>query len=261
MEFMSIGTRLADWWVTQQGMPLTIDMIDPRVGEAFLSHWRDGRQDRTVSAGGRQLHDLIARTRDVQTGMRRGRPFRSKPNAPYTNAEIDRVVGWAQQRPTERTRRDSLMMIYLALGFGITSTQMTGLPREAVQDEGDRGLRLTLPDRLIWCDADFEQPLRRLLAVPSESPTLIRQTSAQTVADFLSAARRTRTNPNSLIPDLGRLRVTWFVRRASHFSGLLTAMRAYGITHTNTLQSVLAYVPEPTTEDAKKLLQTVRSNR
>jgi len=261
VEFMSIGTRLADWWVTHQGMPLSDEMIDPRVGNAFLTYWSDGRHERTVSASGRQLHDLIARTRPGHSSLQRGRPFRSKPNAPYTGSEIDRVIAWAQQRPTARTRRDSLMMIYLALGFGITSTEMTGLPLEAVQDHAESGLQLTLQDRRIWCDTEFEQPLRRLFAASQPSPTLIRQTNARTVGDFLKAARRTRSNPNTLLPDLNRLRVTWFVRRASHFSGLLTTMRAYGISHTNTLQSVLAYVPELTTEEAKTLLRTVRSNR
>lgn len=237
-------TRYVHWARVDQGLELDDTLADLDLAEAFLVSWAVGRAPRTRSTSGRQLTDFIWRRTQVSAGLSQGEHYVTQSHRPYTAAEIPSLFSWASQRPTEHGRRTATLAVTLALGFGLTAADMVQLAPSDFTDEGANGIALTLPSRVLWCDADIEPRLRALLRQYRSEGHLFRARTSDQLTMHLKSMRQRSERPSSLHPDLRRLRVTWFVWRASHLAALKALLRAYGISHLNTLQTLLEHLPD-----------------
>ncbi|GGL08142.1 hypothetical protein JOE58_002570 [Curtobacterium luteum] len=257
-ELMMIGTRHVDWCVTAHGLELGDNLWDPFLADAFIRSWGAHRRPRTVAAGKSQLHDLIRHINagEDRTALRQRSGHASRPTTPYTAKEIPKLYSWANTRRMRRTGRTANAIITLGLGFGLNASTMTKVRAHHFTDHGTQGIELTLPDRQSWCDQDFEEDIRSSLRRRTADDLLIELTNRTTLADFLRTTRKASRPIDAIVPELDRLRATWFVRRASHFTSLVAVMDAYGIRHTSTLQSVFSRLPQPTPDQIRTALRT-----
>lgn len=253
-EFMMIGTRFIDWCVGERGLDLDHDLIDPAFAEAFLHDWGQTRAAVTRNIGRRHLHDLIRRTAGgaLPPG---GNTAAIMPSGAYTDAEIARMYSWANGRTSPATRRTSLTLLTLMLGFGLPVADVVLVQRSDVTEPDDGGLLLHVDGRHIWCDTNYEPQMRRLIAELDQDSWLLPYRRSSQVQTFMRNAKAQRLGGDGLVPKLKRLRTTWFVHRAGHFNALVAVMRAYGITHTHTLQSVLPHIPAPSDAETRRVLR------
>lgn len=257
-ELMMIGTRHIDWCVVVHGFALDDALWDPFLADAFIRSWGVERSPRTVAVGKSQLHDLIRRLdpESDPTMLRMRSGHASRPTLPYTAKQIPQLYSWANTRRVRRTGRTARAIIGLGLGFGLDASTMTAVRAHHFTDHGARGIELTLPERQSWCDQDYEDDLRSALERRGTDEPLIELTEQSTLADFLRNSRKASRPIDAIVPELDRLRATWFLRRASHFTSLVAVMNAYGIRHTSTLQSVFARLPQPTPDQVRNALRT-----
>jgi hypothetical protein len=258
--YLMVLTQYADWAYVNQGFGIGEHLFDHLVADSFITDWGRARKGRTAAVKRGILNDLIRRHND--TGDRRelpDRPMRSHPNVAYTDADLPKLHAWAATRRVLRVRRTASALITLGLGFGLEVGDLCIVRGKDIDDRGADGLLLTLPDRTIWCDELHEPSLRRVLADADDpgSPLLQFKPGSNPKA-FLNAARKASRPADALVPELPRLRTTWFVRRAQHFSALVAVMRAYGISHTSTLQTVIEQLPTPTPDEVRRVLRTER---
>jgi hypothetical protein len=256
-EWMMIGSRHTEFCFVNHGLELNDDIWNPDLADAFLRHWGVGRQPRTVAAGASQLHDLIRRIgTDTRVGLGRHRRYRSRPKVPYAPADIPRLYAWANTRRERRTRRTAYAILGLGLGFGLDGATMTSVHAGDIVDHGTDGVELVLGDRSSWCDTDYEEDLRTVIAQRPDDGLLIELTARNTLVQFLGTSRKASRPIDAIVPELDRLRASWFAARSTHFASLIAVMDAYGIRHTSTLQSVFAHLPQPTPDQIRNALRT-----
>lgn len=258
-EHLMIAAPYVDFCYLQHGLELDNSLWQPELADVFLTAWGKRRAPRTVAASRSQLNDLIRRVNtDPDMGPTRRSRYRSRPNAPYTDPEIAGLFGWANTRRVRRVKRTAhgILALGLGLGLGLDAGTMTAVTGRHFTDHGHEGIEFAYENRFGWCDADFEDDLRTILLQRPTSSRVLEFGGTTTLTSFLAASRKASRPLDALVPEVDRLRATWFVRRATHFSALRAVMDAYGIRHTSTLQSVFARLPQPTETQIRHTLRT-----
>jgi integrase len=254
-EFMSIGTYHVNYWTDTQGYDLSDELWDLDLAQAYVATLP--LTGRTVTQSRMHLRDLIKRLlleRDHPTWGEMD--SRSAPMTPYRDTEIAALFSWADGRSTIRAKRISRALLSLGLGYGLTAAEMVAARVADIDDRGDAGVWLTLPDRVIPCDDAFEPDVRRMLADHRHEIRFLPHDKPEDVDNFLGSARHVKPPKAGNRPHLRRLRATWLAHRTSHLSALLAIMRGYGISHANTLQAALQFIPEPDPDYTTAVLRT-----
>lgn len=254
---MVIVSRYVDWAIIEQGFALDESLADFGLVDAFLSQWADGRSPRTLASTGRQLRDFMRRYADVRERLSEGEHYVTRARAPYSDAEIAALFSWATQRSTAHSRYTATLVVTLGLGFGLTPDEMASVRRSDFVDHARDGVTLDINGRTIWCDADCEMRLRSLLADVTPSRLLLTQRTGRTLVSSVNSLKTASRSPAINHPNFRRLRTTWFARRATHLQLLRPLMRAYGISHLNTLQTLLDYIPDADPRLTRDLHRTI----
>lgn len=258
-EYMMAAARYIDWCVTAQGLRLSDDLFSLGLAEAYV-HSADmtarlAPRSRALASG--HLSDLIRRIVEERSSeVVSPRSYRSHPSDAYTVSDLAKLHAWARTRRVGRVKRNAYAILALGLGFGLNGADMMTVRADDLSDRGASGVLLTLADRSVWCDQLHEPSVREVLASASPGALLIQLASNQSIHDFLHTARRALRPIDSFVPELNRLRVTWFLRRASHFSALRAVMDAYKIQHASTLQTIVEQLPLPSDAEVRRVLRT-----
>lgn len=259
-DLMRAGTYHLDYWVNSQGFELTEELWDLDLARTYLESLTGKRSPRTIAVSGSHLRDLITRVRLLRDEPAwRDIDGRSRSTTPYTLSEIPSLFSWASGRSTARAKRTSHALICLGLGFGLTVTEMLAVRPRDFDDRGEAGIWLSLPNRSLPCDSAYDHDVREMLAAHATEARILRQTSLMEVGSFIGSSKRVVHQIHGTPPNLRRLRTTWLARRVSHLSALVIIMRGYGISHANTLQAALAWIPEPSPTATSTVLRTTHT--
>jgi hypothetical protein len=258
-EFMMAAARFIDWCVTSAGLPLGPDLFRTDLVEAYLHSAsvtaRLSERTRALASG--HLNDLVRRITEQGAGTDIApRTYQSHPSDTYTPRDLPKLYAWARTRRVGRVKRNAHAILALGLGFGMTSAVMLTVRPEAFSDRGSSGLMLTLDGQQLWCDELHESSLREVLDTAVPGRFLIELSPNQTLTDFLRTSRQARRPIDALVPEINRLRATWFIRRTAHFSALRAVMAAYRIRHTNTLHTFIDQLPMPSDAEARRVFRT-----
>lgn len=257
---MSAGTYHVDYWVNSEGFELTEELWDLDLARTYLGSLTGKRSPRTIAVTGSHLRTLITRAQLLRDEPPwRDIDGRSRSTAPYTLSEIPSLFSWASGRSTARAKRTSHALLCLGLGFGLTASEMLAVRPCDFDDRGEAGIWLNLPGRALPCDSDYDHDVRKMLAAHATEARILRQKSLTEVGSFIGSSKRVVHPMHGTPPSLRRLRTTWLAHRVTHLSALLTIMRGYGISHTNTLQTALAWIPEPSPTATFTVLRTTHT--
>lgn len=257
-EFMMGGTHHVNYWVGAQGYELTDELWDLDLAANYVASLTNVAP-RTRYLYGGHLRDLINRLHRDQSHPERGRLGNpSEPLIPYRADEVPGLFSWAAGRSTVRAKRLSHALVTLGLAYGVTVTDMLTITPAHLTDLGGDGILLTLPDRALPSDEDYDDDVRQMIADHRTERRFLPQETPEEVNSFLGSARRVVHAPPGRRPLPRRLRATWLARRSTHLDALTTVMRGYGISHTNTLQTALPWFPELPEAPAADVLRTTK---
>lgn len=259
--YLSLLAAYINWCVLSEGAAPTDTLLTDARVRAFMKEWGRTRSARWVAASRLRFDELLRRYHhQVDLTVRTGGPHGPRQYPPYTDQETARIFSWARSRSRIRTRRNAVAVTLLGFGFGLRAVDMVRTTRDTIADHGADGLKITLPDRAVWCEATHEEDLRALLSRYKATEPLITYPTAKQIAEFLTEHRQ-RAGADVLIPNISRMRTTWFCRRASHIPELTAIMRSYGIRHISSLHPLVPFLPSTTPAEARQISRTVNAER
>jgi len=256
--YLTLMALYVDWCVLTEGAtPNDKLLTDSRVRH-FMKQWGRTRSPDWIAQSRLRFDELLRRYHDrVDLSKWEGGRHNPRPYPPYTVPETARLRSWARSQRQPEARRNADAITLLGLGFGLRGTEMVAVHFDDFEDHGADGIQLTLQDRFVWCDADYEQDLRTLLEEHRPGDPLTTYRVASTLTNYLTSQRKTR--PHTLVPIVNRMRSTWFLQRASHLTALTTVMRAYGVGHISTLHALVPYLANLSPTDARSIMRTTNT--
>jgi hypothetical protein len=239
----------------------------------FLAHYGSWRQERGLTldprpAMNRRDVDEYARTGmpDSTDKSRSNRRSRLRPlcdhlnpeqaphrgvviryeavKPPYSRAEMTALTRAIQVQPTDRLVRQLCLCVGLGAGAGIDSPDLKLLDTTHVTDDGDDGIRVTVPGRrarTVWVLRDHEHLVRRGLAGLRPGQLLLGQVKTRH-----GVASRVYDEAVLLgsLPKLeqSRLRSTWLATLMTRPVPLAVILTAAGLKGTRTLFDLLPHI-------------------
>ncbi|WIM68319.1 hypothetical protein QP027_02650 [Corynebacterium breve] len=149
---------------------------------------------------------------------------------PYTMRELRGVVDWVNTQPTPYSQRRAASIVALALGAGVTISEMTDVTYDDVTahahaiivfTRGARGTRsrhvpVTAPWDAVLSDVIHYRPSGHTDSSPivaSRRGTITQQPPTRVIRKFIE---RSRATGNGRAPVIGRLRHAWVIGHARH---------------------------------------------
>ena len=232
-------------WRHSEGLDLTptasmtftaIDDFYRRVGDGFRKTTRNDYRSR-LRLLAQSVNPGVDAPPTVTLGHRPVRPAYSEADA----AAIRRVA-LRQRRP--HIRRQLCLIVGLAMGAGLASSDLRHLRTQHVIDEGDDGIRVEVPGdrpRTVWVRVDYEelvrvglegvQPGHLLIGKKADrkkvTGTVLEQADLYDFADL----------------DVARMRTTWMSWLMTQPVPLVVVMHAAGLETARTLTDLAQQLP------------------
>lgn len=185
-------------------------------------------------------------------------------NAPYTDADVTRLVAWANGQPTQNLRRNSNVILALGLGAGLRLREMNRvLIRDLTIDDDGVVIDVGGPakPRVVPVLAEWENVIIDAADGLKPDDYLFRpgrRTSKKMLDEATSSFLR-RTKMQADVPNPYRLRNTWVVRHLVHRVPLDVLSRASGINDAQSLMRFLPFVPECELDAVRAMLRGARN--
>lgn len=135
------------------------------------------------------------------------------PVRTYTNRQLADIDGWIAVRKTATKRRDASIIVGLAGGAGVRSTEMPTIRQNSLQRDRQGRTTVTVGGRnprTVDVLPDWSSYFDDLLREPSTDLTAVLK-STNTVTSFTNALNALIKGPHPA-PDLTLLRETWLLR-------------------------------------------------
>lgn len=135
------------------------------------------------------------------------------PVRTYTNRQLADIDGWIAVRKTPTKRRDASIIVGLAGGAGVRSTEMPTIRQNSLQRDTQGRTTVTVGGRnprTVNVLPDWSSYFDDLLREPSTDVTAVLK-STNTVTSFTNALNALIKGPHPA-PDLTLLRETWLLR-------------------------------------------------
>lgn len=186
----------------------------------------------------------------------------SDSSRPYSKAEQSRLYSSARFQPTAELRFGCLTLLALGFGCALDSPEIIPLCTHDVRTAPNGAVAVSVRGqraRIVLCRASWASVLTEAAAwasVPGQARYLFRPSSyargTNTVTNFLA---RAKTSPGTPPLVQGRARATWLVDAVEARMHLPTLMAAAGLSTLRSIDRIMPYVRNLTTEQAAAALK------
>ncbi|MBB5643056.1 tyrosine-type recombinase/integrase [Cryobacterium roopkundense] len=241
--------RLAIWTIDVACQPLQRDIVfNGRHIEAFISNGSIG----LTEYGNRCRRSLLLR---VASELANFDPLRrdsgKKPHtdsfAPYTAAEIVRFRSQGSTRSTALRRHNWTVLLSLAAGCALTTSEIVGLKVENVSISRD-SVRVAIRGdraRTVVCLEAWEADIRELLSSPLVSDYLFVKAERPKIPPmYVTNFLRTVAHGGEQFT-VERLRSTWMLGHLEAGTAPVAVMQMVGVKSFSTFERLIPYVTAP----------------
>ena len=256
---LTVVSRLAVWTTETACLPLERNIVfSGRHIETFAARQMGGLSPvvarnerlRLLRIAG-ELHSFDPVRRDA------GKKPRPNPFAPYSPAALVRFRSQAATRSTPLRRHNWMMLLSLAAGCALTTTEIVHLKANDV-DTTEDGVTVTVTGaspRTVVCLAEWEDDIRHLLHAPLVVDYLfvkdVRPNDAVAyVKKFLNS-----TAKGSEFPTVERLRSTWIVGHLEARTPIVALAQALGVKTYTTFERLARFVTVPEVDELQALFR------
>lgn len=250
-ELFAAATPLTMWAWQSAGFPLERDVIFSipsieRFVAVGLPQYRSKSGRNTIRSRLLRISEQVGEASTVPVALR---PLgRSSPSAPYPEADIVRLMGWAAFQSTPARRSNAETLLALGLGGGLAGREIINLTVGGIRADGD-GVIVTVDGeraRSVPVLREWERPLVDLRQSSGDAAWAFRQereaTNRNLISDFVS--RSTGTVPLQA----RRMHATWIVQHLEAGTPVVLLLRAAGLSSPEALDRFLPFVrPSPET--------------
>jgi integrase len=236
-------SRLAAWVRASSKAPLTDAMFSPATIEAFIA---DGLPTYSAASRGNR-RSILLRVSEEILGEKAARirlvslPS-SNPSAPYTPAEVARLRRWADRSAAAR-RSQAQVLVALALGFGLSTREITELRRGDIAEDGDTVVVHVTSgrDRLVKVAGEWGSRLLESVTDLGDEDWVFcpkrRGGGKNMITNFVAGDSRAGLKPNAQ-----RMRATWIVDRLEAGAPAIQLMRDSGVQSMEALNRFARFV-------------------
>ncbi|TFC22083.1 hypothetical protein E3O55_18880 [Cryobacterium sp. MDB1-18-2] len=256
---LTVISRLAVWTTETACLPLERNIVfSGRHIETFAARQMAGLSPvvaraerlRLLRIAG-ELHSFDPVRRDA------GKKPRPNPFAPYSPAAMVRFRSQAATRSTALRRHNWMVLLALAAGCALTTTEIMHLKVEDVDSTGD-GLTVTVrgaSPRTVVCLADWEDDVTRLLGGPLVSDYLFVKAERPNNAVAYVTKFLNSTAKGGEFPTVERLRSTWIVGHLEARTPTVALAEALGVKTFSTFERLAPFVKTPDASDLRVLFR------
>lgn len=253
--YLNSVTQLA-YWADTIGQSIEPDnLFHPETIERFIteriSHLTPGTQTNYRSQLRAVGRAVIGATLYPPTG----KVSRPEQKPAYTPDEVNALVFWASSRATAHLRRNSLVLLALGLGVGLTSQEMSRLTGDDVfaDDDGVIVRVIGAKAREVPVLRRWEDDLESFARESGRRPVLLPDRTrivSHSISNFVDRCSRGGAPGLSV----QRLRTTWIMRQMTSGTPLAALSTVAGVDATH-LSRYFELMPSP---DLDELRQRVR---
>jgi len=237
-------SRLAAWVRASSKAPLTDAIFSPATIEAFIA---DGLPTYSAASRGNR-RSILLRVSEEILGDRAARVRleslpSSNPSTPYTSAEVAQLRRWANRSAAAR-RSQAQVLVALALGFGLSTREITGLRREDIAHDSDTvTVSVTSGrDRSVRVAGEWGSRLLESVADLKDEdwvfcPKRRGGGGKNMITNFVAGDSRAGLKPNAQ-----RMRATWIVGRLEDGAPAIQLMRDSGVQSMEALNRFARFV-------------------
>lgn len=241
------------YWAREQGLIARPD--DPRTA-SFIDLYLQHRTTQIRPHGAAREAAILRELFGTDKIERRTAAPPRLSDAPYTHDDVAQIRAWATYAPSVRNHLDRTAIAALALGCGLTASEMMAARTDDITVNG--------PDDL---DVTVRGPRRRTVpALKAWAPLLAELSTEPDEADWLIApGRRDRGGQtlNSVRHELRgdirpvprRMRNTWLVTQVNGGTPASVVMNAAGLLDADFLRRLAPYIDLPTVDEQSALLR------
>jgi integrase len=249
---LSVLTGYAHW-AREQGLINSPD--DPRAAsfiDLYLQHRTTQIRPQGAAREAAILRELFG-TGKVE--RRTAAPPRLS-DVPYTNDEVTQIRAWAAYAPSVRNRLDRTAIAALALGCGLTASEMMAARTDdlTILDSDDLDVtvrgprRRTVPALQAWAPL-----LADLRTTADEAEWLIAPGRRDRGGQTLNSVRHELKGDICPVPR--RMRNTWLVTQVNGGTPPSVTMNAAGLLDADFLRRLAPYIDLPTVDEQRALLR------
>ncbi len=226
-------------WCTQQGWPLTADVIfSVRAIDIYSTTANQQRSEGTR----RNYRSLLMRVSEVlvpDEHPERPTPLSSRQTAaPYTASEMEQFRSWAGSQLTTLKRDRAMLMLVLCAGAGVRPRELPRVRHEDVLVD-DAGILITAAGRQVPLLAEWEEWMLVLLERRPRDEALWGPLNRRNTSNLTSNFTE---NSFGRGPRADRLRHTWFTHHLAVGVPMKDLLRAAGVGKLQQLHLLLEYV-------------------
>jgi integrase len=237
-------SRLAAWVRASSTAPLTDAIFSPATIEAFIA---DGLPTYSAASRGNR-RSILLRVSEEILGDKAARVRleslpSSNPSTPYTRAEVARLRRWADRSAAAR-RSQAQVLVALALGFGLSTREITELRRGEIAQDGDAVVVNVTSgrDRSVRVVGEWgSHLLESVVDLGDEDwvfcPKRRGGGGKNMITNFIAGDSRAGLKPNAQ-----RMRATWIVGRLEAGASAIQLMRDSGVQSMEALNRFARFV-------------------
>lgn len=229
----------ADWLFVTSMAPLVMASLTPNTIEAYTAV-RATEVNATVAQRERKLLLQLAGA-PAGREPRRRTTTTSTPEAPYRDAELVEFYQWAVNQATPLRRMNCTSILALALGCGLTTSEIVGARRRDIVKLDDGGLGVLVTgrrERVVPALARWEHLLQRLADGPLDEHVLA--PNAARTRDTLNYA--IVASSGMFMPSPQRLRATWLVAQLNAGTPVNVLLEASGLSSVDSLRRAVFHM-------------------
>lgn len=256
---MTVVSRLAVWTTETACLPLEreivfsgrhIEMFAARQMKHLTPVVARAERLRLLRIAG-ELHSFDPARRDA------GKKPRPNPFAPYSPAALVRFRSQAATRSTALRRHNWLVLLSLAAGCALTTSEILHL---TVNDVGSTAAGVTVTvngsrPRTVVCLADWEDDIRRLLNGPLVVDYLFVKEARPNDAVAYVKKFLNSTAKGSEFPTVERLRSTWIVGHLEARTPIVALAQALGVKTFSAFERLARFVTVPEADELQALFR------